>query len=191
MYKQRSWSSEAAPTHFLITLKTLLISSLLCCKPHTAQPLGLSIYTLSFKISILKNHLPFPLLCCVTWLLKWCQPISTVILKGIIRKQKKRQWLQDRQRLCQLVAQLSNVQLWWDWQASWWAMKLWKGQGDTWRLAGSQCGLYAEPGTLQPPAANASIAQSSLPRQATNFISCHSSTWVYRTGCLLCKYSLS
>lgn len=111
---------------------------------------------------------------------------STVILKGIIRKQKGRLWLQDRQRFCQPVAQLSNMKLWWDRWTRWWAMKLWRSQGDTWRLTGPHCDLCMGPGTLQPPAA---ICPE--PRWATDFISCHSRTWVYRTGCLLCKYSLS
>lgn len=97
LYKQRSWSMS--PTIFMLTLKTLLFSSF-CCKSSFCCPASwhlTSIYVRSFKIPILKKSFSTALLCHSVTQMVPCN--STVILKSIIRKQKKRQWLQDRQRL--------------------------------------------------------------------------------------------
>lgn len=96
---QRSWSSEAAPTDFLISLDTLLISSLFCCKPHSAQPLVFSRQSVSslqkhwYLKVIFLFHCFVVSLCCVT---QMTMTKSSVMLTGVIRRQKKTQWQWDR-----------------------------------------------------------------------------------------------
>lgn len=92
---QRSWSSDAAPTDFLISLDILLISSLFCCKPHSTQPLVFSRQSVSslpkhwYLKVIFLFHCFVVSLCCVTQMM---MTKSCVILTVVIRKQKKTQW---------------------------------------------------------------------------------------------------
>lgn len=186
---ERSWSSEAAPTVFLISLDTLLISSVFCCKPYGAQPLVFSrqsVYSLPkhwYSQVIFLFHCFVVSLCCTTQMM---MTKSTVILTGVMGKQRKHNDSGSWAELRQPVAQPWNMPLGWDRQAGLQLLgyKLWKGQGDTWRP--SHCHLFTGP-------RNTSSAQRSSPEPGgvTNFITCHSSTCLYKNSCLLCKYSLS
>lgn len=111
---------------------------------------------------------------------------STVLLTGVIRKQKKTQWQWELSWALPGRAQPSSMSQGWDRQASCWATNLWKGQGDTWRLTACQCHLYTGPKNTCP-----AQRSSPKPRGVTDFITCRSSTCIYKNSCLLCKYSLS